>query len=85
LALCPAPINRKDDGTAVVVRRIRFFPNPTSEGVVVTIIGKGGASVGFLSRIVRSVYASAGCIRCSGRHLSHQAHDIDNEGMAVSG
>jgi len=46
---------------------------------------QGGTSVGFLSRIVRSVYASAGCIRCLGRHLPHQAHDIDNEGMAVSG
>ncbi len=70
---------------AVVVRRIRFFANPTKEGVVVTIIGEGGQVSRFLSRIMRSVYASAGCLRCLDRHLPHLAHGIDNEGMAVSG
>ena len=56
-----------------------------SEDVVVTIIGKGGHVSAFLSRIMRSVYAGAGCIRRSGRHLPYLAHGIDNEGMAVSG
>jgi hypothetical protein len=53
--------------------------------VIVTIIGKGGHVSAFLSRIMRSVYAGAGCIRRSGRHPVYLAHGIDNEGMAVSG
>jgi len=47
---------------------IRFFPDPMSEDVVVTIIGKGGQVPTFLSRIARSVYAGAGCTHRSDRH-----------------
>ena len=56
-----------------------------SEGVAVTIIGKGGQMPAFLSRIARSVYAGAGCIRRSVGILPYLAHGIGDEGMAVSG
>ena len=85
LALCPAPINRKDGLTAVIVRLIRFLADPMSEDVVVKIMGKGGQVPTSRSRIARSVYAGEDAYAAQIGTLPYLAHGIGDEGMAVSG